>query len=37
MMLRIVVLLPTPFLPRSATHSPAATWSETPKSTWLRP
>ena len=37
MMLRMVVVLPTPLRPRRHTHSPCATWSETPKSTWERP
>ena len=34
---RIVVVLPTPLRPSRQTHSPAATSSEMPNSTRLRP
>ena len=37
MMLRMVVVLPTPFRPRRHTHSPDATWSDTPNSTCESP
>jgi hypothetical protein len=34
---RSVVVLPTPLRPRSATHSPFSTLSETPNRIWLKP
>ncbi len=37
MMLRMVVVLPTPLRPSRQTHSPRLTWSVTPKSTWDSP
>ncbi len=37
MMLRMVVVLPTPLRPSKQTHSPRRTSSETPKSTCERP
>ena len=37
MMLRMVVVLPTPLRPSRPTHSPGATSMETPKSTWESP
>ncbi len=37
MMLRMVVVLPTPLRPSRHTHSPGATSRETPKSTWESP
>jgi hypothetical protein len=36
-MLRMVVVLPTPLRPSRQTHSPRATWIDTPKSTCESP